>query len=126
MVFDRKQKNAAALRAERAMQMHLARMQHEEPQPVMEQQTIGEGESEQPIMQEAPFRGSMDTVSTEGECLCDPVLEHEREAVTDSESVYAGEIGREPLFDLSAKGIVQGVVMSEILQRPAPFARRIR
>jgi len=73
---------------------------------------------------EAPFRGSMQTESTEGECICDPELEHEREKEPAPTSVYAGEIGKEPLVDFSARGVLQGFVMSEILTRPAQRARR--
>lgn len=84
----------------------------------------GEG-SVQPFTQtEEPFRGSMQVESTEGECICDPELEHEREAKLEPASVYAGEIGREPLVDFSPRGMMQGFVMSEILTRPSQRTRR--
>ena len=69
------------------------------------------------------WTGSMDAHSSEGEDLCDPDLGHEREIILDSQSVYASEIGREPLVDLSAKGLLQGVIMSEILTRPTQRKR---
>ena len=73
---------------------------------------------------EAPFRGSMQVDSTEGECICNPELEHDREKEPAPTGVYADQIGREPLVDFSARGILQGVVMTEILARPAQRARR--
>lgn len=65
------------------------------------------------------WTGSMNVHSDEGEDLCDPSLGHERESAADPQSVYAGEIGREPLLDTSPRGLMQGVIMSEILTRPA-------
>ncbi len=87
---------------------------------------MAEGESvvHPSIAAEGSFRGSMQTESTEGECICEPELEHGRKAEPESESVYASEIGREPLVDFSSRGILQGVVMSEILTRPAQRAGR--
>jgi len=70
--------------------------------------------------------GSMMFDSSEGECICDPELEHERQEAPAPESVYAGQIGNEPIVDFSAKGILQGVVMNEILTRPAQRFRRMR
>lgn len=63
------------------------------------------------------WAGSLEMDSTEGEDLCDPSLGHEKK-MTDPQSVYAGEIGREPLLDTSPRGLLQGVIMSEILTRP--------
>ena len=66
------------------------------------------------------WRGSMETSSDEGEDLCDPTLGHERErAPMDPASVYAHPIGEEAALDFSAQGLVQGVIMSEILKRPS-------
>ncbi len=62
--------------------------------------------------------------SLEGECICDPELEHERESVSEPESVYTGEIGKERLVDYSPRGILQGVIMSEILTRPSKRTMR--
>lgn len=73
---------------------------------------------------EPAFRGSMEVESTEGECLCDPELEHERENAVAEGSVYSGEIGKESMVDFSARGMMQGVVMSEILNRPVRRAAR--
>jgi len=64
------------------------------------------------------WSGSLSADSAEGEDLCDPSLGHEREIAADPRSVYAGEIGRESLVDTSPRGLIQGVVMSEILTRP--------
>ena len=72
----------------------------------------------------ANWTGSMNIDSDEGEDLCDPSLGHEREIALDPQSVYAGEIGREPLLDTSPRGIMQGVIMSEILNRPAQRKHR--
>ena len=65
------------------------------------------------------YRGSLNAQSNEGECACDPSLEHEREAYSDPDSVYATEIGDAAKLDFSPQGIMQGVVMSEVLKRPA-------
>ena len=68
--------------------------------------------------------GSLGFETTEGVDLCDPELGHAREVSGDPESVYAGEIGKEPILDTSPRALVQGVVMSEILARPAGHGRR--
>ena len=55
--------------------------------------------------------------SGEGEDRCDPDLGHHR--VIEPENVYAHEIADDgKKLDLSAQGVWQGVVMSEILARP--------
>lgn len=91
----------------------------------MNQPTLYEGKSApESGSSEGAFRGSMQNASDEGECLCVPELEHERETVIADESVYRGEIGQETLVDCSAKGLMQGVVMSEILTRPVQRIRR--
>ena len=88
---------------------------------------------EQVVMKEVPapaegeatvqtvFKGSLGVESHEGKDTCDPTLGHDRpEEIMEPESVYAGEIGREqPLLDFSSRGVLQGVVMSEVLARPA-------
>ena len=69
--------------------------------------------------------GSMNFDSTEGECICDPELEHERIAREDPQSVYAQEIGTGSGLDFSAQGMKQAIIMSEVLARPAQrFARK--
>lgn len=87
-----------------------------------------EGEKYEPSVSaaEEAFRGSMQMESTEGECVCEPELEHEREVIPPKESVYSGEIGRESLVDFSARGLMQGFVMSEILSRPSSIRARKR
>ena len=86
---------------------------------------IAEGEScDGQISLEEAFRGSMPDESTEGECICDPDLEHERIQNVAPGSVYQNEIGKESLVDFSARGMMQGFVMSEILTRPAQRVRR--
>lgn len=72
---------------------------------------------------EGEYRGSMEAVATEGMDFCDPALEHARRISPDPESVYAGEIGSQPVLDLSSRGIYQAVVMSEVLARPAQRRR---
>jgi len=89
-------------------------------------QPLSEGQSHMAFTQDVhgclsdreEYMGSMHADTSEGEDACDPLLAHERREFIDPESVYAAEIGREPLLDLSARGIFQGVVMSEILARP--------
>lgn len=124
-----KQMNAAQRRADRLAQMHAEiekrRTERAEQQITKtEQPSFGEGESSflhvQPETTETLYTGSLQAESTEGECICDPALEHTREE--QPEGVYADEIGREPLVDFSAKGVLQGVVMSEILKRPSQRA----
>lgn len=70
------------------------------------------------------YMGSLHETSHEGEDLCDPDLEHSRSTPVSLESVYAEEIGREPMLDFSARGLYQGIVMSEILARPSRRAGR--
>lgn len=117
-VVRHREERSARLRAE----LEKRRMQQaaQTVQPVRTEQIVmGEGDSHGDA-------GSMMFDSTEGECVCEPELGHEPENVPAPESVYAGEIGREPLVDFSARGIMQGVVMSEILARPAQRARHRR
>lgn len=111
----------AQMRAELEKRKALLTKEEEEVQP----SSVKEGETAAGYLRtETAFRGSMTMESTEGECFCDPELEHARQMDSDPKSVYAGEIGKEPLVDLSQHGIVQGIVMSEILARPAQRARR--
>lgn len=88
-----------------------------------EHEPLAEGESHA-APNAAEYMGSLHETSTEGEDLCDPELEHSRPSPDAPDSVYAGEIGREPMLDFSAKGLYQGIVMSEILARPSRRARR--
>lgn len=112
-------------RAQRAIRMHdelkrrAAQKGEQNTMTDMHDHEHAEGESCLPV-----GWGSLQIDSTEGECLCDPLLDHERVADNEPESVYAGEIGREPLLDLSTKGLYQGIVMSEVLKRPAERWRR--
>lgn len=117
--------------AKRAAQQH-TELPKQETMPAQEMQTftepvLGEGESVTAFARMEPaFRGSMQMESTEGECICDPELGHEREQTPAPASVYENEIGREPLIDFSAKDWMRGVVMSEILAKPAQRTRRVR
>lgn len=118
--------SAAKRRAEHAMQLREER-ERRRMQQTVQAQPVQRVPSEQPVIGEGESyadSGSMRYDSTEGECVCEPELEHRREAVREPESVYEGEIGREPIVDFSAKGILQGVVMSEILTRPSQRKRR--
>ena len=100
------------------------KLQNQEKPPVYSSQ-LGEGRYiATTARMEEEFRGSMQTDSTEGECLCDPELEHERIQEIVPESVYTNEIGNEPLIDYSVRGLVQGFVMGEILTRPAQRIKR--
>ena len=80
--------------------------------------------SQEGVSHAVDYRGSLNAETTEGECICDPSLEHGRADLPDPESVYATEITDAPRLDLSPSGIWQGVVMSEILKRPAERFRR--
>lgn len=96
------------------------RTEPEAPAPPV--QAAGEGQS---VYAPPPeYAGSMYMDSTEGEDLCDPALEHDRPERTDPHSVYANEIGVQHRLDFSPEGLWQGVVMSEILTRPADRQRR--
>ena len=91
----------------------------EAPAPPVKE--AGEGQS---VYAPPPeYAGSMYMDSTEGEDLCDPALEHDRPERTDPRSVYANEIGAQRRLDFSPEGLWQGVVMSEILTRPADRQR---
>lgn len=118
--------NTAARRAERIAKMP-AETEKRTPQTAVERtepNAEGEGTFQFSMLAEEPFRGSMQVESMEGECICEPELEHKREEKPEPASVYADEIGREPLVDFSPRGMMQGIVMSEILTRPVERARR--
>lgn len=89
--------------------------QHHEP--------LAEGEShlvQTTFQQAAEYVGSLHTTSTEGEDICDPALGHEgSEQAYEIGSVYAEPISASSPLDFSAQGLYQGIVMSEILKRPA-------
>lgn len=95
-------------------------------------QPVGEGESCMEytydahgcVSQQQEYMGSLGMDSSEGEDACDLQLGHEREYQPEPESVYANPIGSEPVLDFSARGLYQGVVMSEILARPDRRMRR--
>ena len=114
VVLDEKQKAKIQQAHEAVQQMVL-------PVAEMTRQQPGEGECDPEHMHsaEGEYRGSMEAPATEGIDFCDPSLEHVRMESVEPESVYAGEIGRQPALDLSPRGIYQGIVMSEILARPA-------
>lgn len=71
------------------------------------------------------YMGSLATDTAEGKDACDLSLGHEGDERNTEPCIYDGEIGSEPLFDLSPRSVYQGFVMSEILQRPT-IGRRIR
>ncbi len=71
------------------------------------------------VPSDGEYMGSLLMDSDEGKDLCDPSLEHDRPERADPESVYAGEIGTKSVLYLSPAGLYQGIVMSEILARPA-------
>lgn len=111
------------VRAQKARQVHeqLVKQKEKEAQQIAMEDIhaipAGEGES-LPCFEGFGHTGSLHVETTEGMDVCDASLEHDRET-PDPQSVYANEIGREPLLDFSVKGLYQGVVMSEILKRPA-------
>lgn len=97
--------------------------------PVAEQleMTAVEGESQHPASawtMGSEYVGSLNVDSNEGEDLCDPSLEHERDVRYETDSVYAGEIGDRPSVSFDPRAIVQGVVMSEVLSAPRSMRRR--
>ena len=113
--------------ADQRREARIARMRQELEKRKTEMQK--QAESQQlsfiPEGASAAGSGSMMFDSSEGECLCDPELEHERIAEEDPQSVYAQEIGSENRLDFSAQGLRQAIVMNEILTRPAQrFGRR--
>lgn len=101
----------------------VSRTQTEQPKPVIlnaHHEPLAEGESHQTLTsfsEGAQYVGSLHTTSTEGFDTCDPTLLHDA-PVIEPESVYANQIGAEPVLDFSPRGLYQGVVMSEILTRP--------
>lgn len=115
---------------EKALQaMEKARTQAE-TQPVVEQtQELAEGMSYMQPAEEGQssgreeYMGSLAVDTMEGKDTCDPTLGHERMERTEDQSVYAEEIGSEPVLDLSAEAFRQGFVMSEILKRPSGYRR---
>lgn len=122
-------RSVANRRAERLAQIQAQtekrKAQLAEEKRAAETLSAGEGESLHGIeVMEPSFSGSMDVDSTEGECICDPELEHERKTAPEPQSVYSQEIGRDQLIDFSPKGVLQGFVMNEIMTRPAQRARR--
>ena len=134
---------AAAYRAKRAarMQEELQRRQQKraaeavraqpEPKQITMAEAMGEGFSAYRPMERrmaqasghADYEGSLGGGSTEGIDTCDPSLEHDRWQPA-ADSVYADEIGGEPLIDISPRAVMNGIVMSEILTRPAQRRRR--
>lgn len=132
IVYEKKNNSVAQRKADRLAHIYNEAEKRctkpvDQPAPKMEQQAFGEGESGFEAIQtkvaEVHASGSLQAQSTEGECICDPELEHVREETIESSSIYVEEIGREPFVDFSAKGVLQGVVMSEILKRPAHRTR---
>lgn len=113
----------------RAQDERQNRQRHREGSPSMEGAgTLGRnaGSGYQPITHRmedvkpmSEYAGSLGASSTEGVDLCDPMLQHARVRKPVADGVYADEIGGVPLVDTSARGILQGVVMSEILTRPS-------
>lgn len=135
--------SAAAYRAKRAarMQEELQRRQQKraaeavcaqpEPKQITMAEAMGEGFSAyRPVERRmsrpfghADYEGSLGGGSSEGIDTCDPSLEHGRRQPA-ADSVYADEIGGEPLIDISPRAVMHGIVMSEILTRPAQRGRR--
>ena len=114
-VSSEREQRIAAIRAE--IEKRKAELERQKEQQLSFAPSEGESLTEE--------SGSMVFDSTEGECICDPELEHERETPVDPQSVYANAIGaKEPVLDFSAKGILQGVIMSEVLTRPAQRGRK--
>ena len=76
-------------------------------------------------MRYTEYVGSLGSGSTEGEDVCDPSLQHGESSLEDElNPIYATAIStQEPMLDLSKKGLLQGIVMSEILTRPAQRKR---
>lgn len=136
--------SAAAHRAERAarIQEEIQRRQHKraaeaahakpEPRQTVMDEATSEGFSAYRPLQHRmaqvsshmDYEGSLGGGSTEGVDTCDPELEHGVHWQPEADSVYAREIGSETLIDLSPRAMMQGVVMSEILTRPARRVRR--
>ena len=114
------QKAAAAHNEQLRRQLRMEELFPAYRPPVAEEGDV----SSEGMGQNEVYRGSLNAETTEGECVCDPSLEHDRETYSDPDSVYATEIGDVPKLDFSPQGIMQGVVMSEILARPSQRFRR--
>lgn len=103
-----------------------------EPKQITMEEAMGEGVSayrpiqHRMIQASSPmdYEGSLGGGSTEGLDTCDPALEHGNRRQMAAEGVYEGEIGGEPLIDLTPRAMIQGIVTSEILTRPAQRMRR--
>lgn len=57
--------------------------------------------------------------SQEGEDTCDPSLSHAAPSAYGANGVYADAIGAEPMPAWDGRSLLRGVIMSEILTRPA-------
>lgn len=119
-----------SMQAQKTAGQSKARMEDAVPAAAVE--SIGEGQSQMAFTQDVhghtsqkeEYMGSLNADTSEGEDACDPALEHERPSPISAQTVYDNEIGAEPLLDLSAKGLYQGLVMSEILRRPSERGHR--
>lgn len=106
-------RNATARRRRETFQRMMSMASQPTPDPAPEPQPVPS----------TPVQGSMEYVSMEGqssdegEDTCDPALGHERISPVEPDSVYAQEIGGS-LPPITPQSLVQGVVMSEILNRP--------
>ena len=130
-----RQDTEAMKRAKKAKQK---RTEFEKPQTLqvhfddVNPPTLGEGQSHMAFTQDAhgcvsqreEYMGSLNADTSEGEDTCDQSLGHEGVLNHDSQSVYAAQIGTESPLDFSPKALYQGIVMSEILTRPAQCRRR--
>ena len=63
--------------------------------------------------------GSLGASSMEGRDTCDPSLGHDRPRAEGAASVYAREVDGAPLIAASPNAVLRGIVMSEVLTRPA-------
>lgn len=67
------------------------------------------------------YTGSLGVSSTEGMDLCDSTLNHDRIIVEEPEAEFLNEYEGSALlpFPFTADAVMQGVIMSEVLTRPA-------
>lgn len=106
-------RNAAARRRREAFQRMMSMASQSAPAPEPEPEVL----PPEPLQGSLVYESMEGRSSDEGEDTCDPSLGHERMEIPEPDSVYAQEIGG-GLPPITPQSLVQGVVMSEILNRP--------
>lgn len=105
--------SAAARRRREVFQRMMSTASQPAPAPAPEPQPV----PSVPVQGSLAYESMEGHGSDEGEDTCDPDLGHERISPVEPDSVYVQEIGG-GLPPITPQSLVQGVVMSEILNRP--------